>query len=249
MPAASVAPRYLLEGAAYALEQCGLLLRDAIVLYRNGSYSSAVALAALAREGLGQWKILRKLRTEILGGKRLTITDIQDACGDHESKQRAGALSTTMKADNDTGLGKLIRKGMTSSSEEWRQAKAQLEELDRKKKKRVPGERHKQRMSALYVDPIPGGWNRPTREITQASAYDYLQEAANDYRGSYDRYTNPENHKPDDPDFYSALEQWTGRPTLPRPEGARNGSRFSEMSSSTMLPNYCGRRTRCQKNR
>ena len=51
MPAASVAPRYLLEGAAYALEQCGLLLRDAIVLYRNGSYSSAVALAALAREG------------------------------------------------------------------------------------------------------------------------------------------------------------------------------------------------------
>ena len=54
---ASITPEYLLQGAAYALEQCGLLLRDAIVLYRNGSYSSAVALAALAREGLGLYVV------------------------------------------------------------------------------------------------------------------------------------------------------------------------------------------------
>jgi hypothetical protein len=38
MPA-SVSPRYLLEGAVYALEQCGLLLRNANLLYRNGSYA------------------------------------------------------------------------------------------------------------------------------------------------------------------------------------------------------------------
>ena len=87
--APSVSPKYLLEGAAYALEQCGLLLRDANLLYQNGSYASAVALAAFAREELGRWIILRKLRTEVLGGRRLTIKDIQDACGDHESKQRA----------------------------------------------------------------------------------------------------------------------------------------------------------------
>jgi hypothetical protein len=36
MPA-SVTPQSLLEGAAYALEQCGLLLRDANLLYRNGN--------------------------------------------------------------------------------------------------------------------------------------------------------------------------------------------------------------------
>jgi hypothetical protein len=40
MMAASVTPEYLLEGAVYALEQCGLLLGDANVLYRNGSYRS-----------------------------------------------------------------------------------------------------------------------------------------------------------------------------------------------------------------
>ena len=65
MPAASVTPEYLLEGAAYALEQCGLLLRDANLLYRSGSYASAVALALFAQEELGRWKILRKLRTQV----------------------------------------------------------------------------------------------------------------------------------------------------------------------------------------
>jgi AbiV family abortive infection protein len=219
MPA-SVTPEYLLEGAAYALEQCGLLLRDANVLYRNGSYASAVALAALAQEELGRWTILRKLRTEVLGGNPLTIKDIQDACGDHESKQRAGTLSTTMKADTGTGgLGRLLQTYMRATgSALWTAAKEQLEKLHRQKAKRAPSERHKQRMNALYVDPIPGGWNRPTMKISQAVASDYLQEALNDYRGQYDRYTNPEIYKPDDPDFYSALAQWTGRPTLAQPE-------------------------------
>jgi len=58
---ASVSPQYLLEGAAYALEQCGLLLRDANLLYRSGSYASAVALAAFAQEELGRWKMLLDL--------------------------------------------------------------------------------------------------------------------------------------------------------------------------------------------
>jgi len=209
MPAASVTPEYLLKGAAYALEQCGLLLRDANVLYRNGSYASAVALAAFAKEELGRWTILRKLRTDVLGGKRLTIKDIQDACGDHESKQRAGALSISMKAERGTGLDKLIRTqvgGAKPGSKEWKEARQQLEDLRRRKAKRISSERHEQRKSALYVDPISGGWNRPTKELTQAFAYDHLQEAANDYRGPYDCYTNPETYKLDDPPFYSALD-------------------------------------------
>ena len=64
----SVTPEYLLQGAAYALEQCGLLLRDANSLYSCGSYASAVALAAFAQEELGRWEILRKLRKQVLAG-------------------------------------------------------------------------------------------------------------------------------------------------------------------------------------
>jgi AbiV family abortive infection protein len=63
----SVTPQYLLEGAAYALEQCGLLLRDANSLYRNGSYSSAVALALFAREELGRYQTLLELRNRSSG--------------------------------------------------------------------------------------------------------------------------------------------------------------------------------------
>jgi AbiV family abortive infection protein len=75
MPA-SVTPEYLLEGATYALEQCGLLLRDANLLYRNGSYSSAVALALFAREELGRYRILLGLRKQVLRGERFTIKEI-----------------------------------------------------------------------------------------------------------------------------------------------------------------------------
>jgi hypothetical protein len=46
----SVTPQYLLEGAVYALEQWGLLLRDGTLLHRSGSYANAVALTAFARE-------------------------------------------------------------------------------------------------------------------------------------------------------------------------------------------------------
>src|SRR5262245_36527591 len=106
MPAASVSPEYLLEGAAYALEQCGLLLRDANVLYRNGSYASAVALA-LAREELGRHSILLDLRRKVRRGGSVTVMDIQDACGGHVRKQEAGVLSTVTRTNNNTVLGKL----------------------------------------------------------------------------------------------------------------------------------------------
>jgi hypothetical protein len=45
-----VSTQYLLEGAVYSIEHCGQLLRDAILLYRNDSYATAVAVAcSLAR--------------------------------------------------------------------------------------------------------------------------------------------------------------------------------------------------------
>jgi hypothetical protein len=49
---ASITPQYLLEGAVYALEQCGLLLRDANLLYRSGSYATAVPLDLGCRHSL-----------------------------------------------------------------------------------------------------------------------------------------------------------------------------------------------------
>ena len=54
----AVTADFLLKGYALALEQCGLLLRDAVLLYENKSYANAVVLAAFAREELGRSRIL-----------------------------------------------------------------------------------------------------------------------------------------------------------------------------------------------
>jgi AbiV family abortive infection protein len=123
----TIAPQFLLEGAVLALEQCGLLLHDANVLYRGGSYASAVVLTAFAREELGRYTILLDLRKEVLR-KEFTIEEIQDRCDDHVTKQQAGMLSTVFTADRDSGLGKLLRVRMEShpQSAEWKEADAAL---------------------------------------------------------------------------------------------------------------------------
>jgi AbiV family abortive infection protein len=215
MPA-SVSPRYLLEGAAYALEQCGLLLRDANLLYRSSSYANAVAVGLFAREELGRYQILLELRKKVLNGDHLTIEEIQDRCRSHLRKQEAGMLSFVMRV-TDTPLGGILGTYLSvkQGSEEWKTAREQLEQA----RQTVPVERHNQRMSALYVDAVaPDRWRRPTREISQITAHVYLQDAANDYSGQWDRYTNPWIYKPDDPELYTTLEKWTGRPTLASPE-------------------------------
>lgn len=223
MPA-SVTPQYLLEGAVYALEQCGLLLHDSTLLYRSGSYANAFALAAFAREELGRWRILLNLRSEVLGGKSLTLKEIKTRCDDHVTKQKAGMLSTMTVADRDSGLGKLLEDRMKSdpASKEWKEADEKLAKITHEKRRRVPNERHRQRMSALYVEPVSSGsWNQPVRTITKECSQGFLSDAVNDYSIQYHQnYITGDDQilKQLDPKLFRALEQWPDRPALPRPE-------------------------------
>jgi AbiV family abortive infection protein len=218
-----VTPQCLLEGAVYALEQCGLLLRDANILFRNGSYANAVVLAAFAREELGRFIILLNSRKQALAGKTSTIKEIQDHCDDHVAKQQAGMLSIVMTADRDSGLGKVLRVRSEAypQSPEWKEADDQLAKLDRKKKGRVPRERHEKRMSSLYVEPVSQSeWNRPAN-TSPSSARVFLQDAVNDYAGRYGNGYSTSSLpilKDIDPELYDALEQWSDRPELPCPE-------------------------------
>jgi AbiV family abortive infection protein len=219
----NVSPQYLLEGAAYALEQCGLLLRDANTLYRAKAYASAVVMVAFAREELGKWKLLLELRKDVVGGKKqVAVDDIKKALDDHVVKQAAAMLSVTLRANQDSGLGKVLNARMTAKpgSREWNAAEKQIKDIDNAKKKRVPHDRHGQRTSALYVDPVSSTeWNRPTEKITQDFARDFLTDAANDYSiQSQQRYGTPELTKDDDPELFTALTRWADRPTMPMPE-------------------------------
>src|SRR5947208_14822225 len=91
----SVTPQSLLHGAVYSLEQWGHLLGDAKLLYENGSYATALALAAFAREDLARWLILLELRKRVLAGESLTVEALKAACDDHVRKQQAGMTSQT----------------------------------------------------------------------------------------------------------------------------------------------------------
>jgi AbiV family abortive infection protein len=215
----TVTPQFLLEGAVLALEQCGLLLHDVNVLFRGGSYASAVVLTAFAREELGRYTILLVLRKDVPTGKEFTIEDIQDRCDDHVIKQEAGMLSTVLTADRDSGLGKLLWAKLEANpqSAEWKQADAMLTQISETKNKRVPSDRHKSRVSALYVEPISEHrWNRPV-ETSAAFARQFMQDAVNDHAGRcHQGYITSDDPilKHLDLKLYTARKLRTGRPKL-----------------------------------
>jgi AbiV family abortive infection protein len=218
-----VTPEYLLKGYAFALEQCGLLLHDAVLLYKNRSYSNAVVFAAFAREELGRSQILLNLWRKRRDGAPVTIEDIEKACEDHVAKQRAGMLSMTLTAERWTGLGKILGDRTTNppQSKKFKQADAALKQIDEIKAKRTPDDRHSQRMRALYVEPKSStDWNRPA-DLSAADAHRFLQDAANDYAGRFNQgYVASDTPilKLIDQDLYDALDRLTDRPRLPPPE-------------------------------
>jgi len=79
----------------FSLEQCGLLLRDAVNLYEGGSDATAVGLAMLAREEMGKARILRDLWRDLVNNDRQVDGDeVRKKLGDHENKQAQSADRT-----------------------------------------------------------------------------------------------------------------------------------------------------------
>jgi hypothetical protein len=121
-----------------------------------------------------------------------------------------------------SGLGQLLRAATTSEpgSAEWKDAEKKITEIQKQLAKRVPGDRHEQRMTALYVDPISStDWNRPVAKIGQEFAREFLTDAVNDYSLQQDqRYTNLQIVEAIEPELATALVAWTDRPKMPPPE-------------------------------
>jgi AbiV family abortive infection protein len=180
-------------------------------------------LAAFAREELGRSKILLDLWRRQRDGHSVTVGQIDRACGEHVDKQRAGMLSMTMRAGRQTGLGKILTGRMTNipQSQAWKDADAALKQIDEKKAKRTPDDRHSARMRALYVEPTSSSqWNRPA-DMSAQTAHEFLQDAVNDYAVRYGQgYVSSDQCilKEIDVDLYNALEELADRPQLPPPE-------------------------------
>jgi hypothetical protein len=141
-------PENLLKGAYYALEQCGLLLRDAHILDRYRSCARIVVLASFARDELRRYDILlgflaSRPRWE-RGFHRRRDTE---ACNDPIAKQRAGMFSTTMRADSGSGLDKILRAKTENhpDSQEYQNAETKLNRTNEIKIKRTAGDRDEKR--------------------------------------------------------------------------------------------------------
>jgi AbiV family abortive infection protein len=212
--------RYLLEGAAFSLQQCGLLLRDAATLYHAKSYASAVVLASLATEESGKWKMLIDLRKEMLRGKQVTVDDLQRMFRKHEAKQAAGLASTTMRGKDEEE--KQLLKALFAAkpgSEEWRRLHERIDKKMEELRNRLPAERFSDRMAALYVDPVSETeWSKPIEKVTAEFAYYTLTEAMNDYSGRMEKYSNLGIMAVVDAELAEALDKWTDRPELLGPE-------------------------------
>jgi len=160
----NVSEDVLLKGAWYSIEQSGWLLRDAVTLYSKQRYASAVALALLAREELGRYHILLELWRKAVNGKPVSVGDVRAASDNHVIKQRAAQLSVVYRAESG-GVAELLRIRLNAGpgTPEWIKADEQLRQLDEKKLKRTPSNRHSTRMRTMYVDINDGetDWNRP----------------------------------------------------------------------------------------
>ena len=182
---------------------------------KAASYATAVVLAAFARVELGRSQILLRTWRD---SSPVTVKQIEQKCGEHVAKQRAGMLSITLTANRDSGLGKILAGRSTNApqSQEWKGGEATLKQIDEHKKKHTPDERHNKRMQALYVEPKSDSeWNRPA-DISAETAHRFLQDAVNDYSGRYHNGYIGLKGLDDDP--YNALEQLTDRPQLLPPK-------------------------------
>jgi AbiV family abortive infection protein len=216
-----VTPAVLLKGAWYALEQCGKLLQDAMLLYRAKAYPSAVALAMFGREELGKHRmLLEEWRKAQATGILPSVEEIQTVCGNHVDKQRYSLLSLSFTGEGGSALDAAIRTRIKHKPQdtEYQQAETTIQSFLKALAKRSPDDRHTARMRALYVDlnDSGAGWNLP-HSFAHHEAKKLLSDAANDYAGQRDR-ANPEILRAlEQQELADNIEAWGDRPKLPPP--------------------------------
>jgi AbiV family abortive infection protein len=212
-------PQFLLEGTVYALEQGGLLLRDSVLLYRNGHYASAAALALFAIEEIGRSRLLHHLWKEAVEkGSAFTAQTIRLKCENHVFKQTLGlGMPVLYLSKNDKKLDQLFQATLVKhASPESLKASAELQTIAKRLQRRVPNQRHAWRQKSLYVEPDESGtnWNRP-KDLHKKIAFDSLLGANDAYLQEACRFNRTGPFKKEDPAYHSALKAWEECPELP----------------------------------
>jgi AbiV family abortive infection protein len=203
----------LLHGAFYAFEQAGRLLHDAVSLWNQQRYSSAVVLCVFAREEIGRFKILLQERVEALNSGPRNVEAVRKLCNDHKEKLRTAPAGMTLYFNASApGLEGLHA---DPQSPEFKKAHALLDQRMQQKAQAQPKSTHAARMTALYVDvdDVTKAWNRPA-DVTAGMAGLLMQEVANDYAHRFSYLANPNDYFREPVQAFLA---WDDRPSLPEP--------------------------------
>jgi AbiV family abortive infection protein len=212
-----VTERFLLEGALYALENSGALLRDAVALYERGSYASAIVMAMFGREELGKYRMLRDAFEKAAAGEPVELADLTKKKGalyDHVAKQERGALSVVQRPGPGTRLHELLRAqfDLPWGSPEREKANKELHEVTQRMAQELPKQRHVLRMDALYVGLSEDGssWVRP-QETTAEEARHEVEHAICDYNVAQSRLDDGVDKEQA---FLAAFRAWAERPKV-----------------------------------
>jgi AbiV family abortive infection protein len=184
----------LLRGSLCALQQCGLILGDAVVLFRQERFSTATGLALHGHEELGRYKILLRFWEQSMSGSPVTRHELRDACKEHVDKQQAGQLSQMFEGQTDSIYGKLLAaRSAALGTPDFAKLDAEIKELDRRSLKRQPHDRSDQRARAFYVDLSDDGtsWSTPS-DLSRSDCRRALIDATNDYAVQKQQMENPE---------------------------------------------------------
>jgi AbiV family abortive infection protein len=224
---ATVTDVMLAHGVWYAIEQCGLLLCDALKLYEQVQFPTAISLALLANEEFGKSRNLLDLWDDMEKGNSVTAAQVEDAVRAkqqvHQVKQAAALVGISAGVARNTEIGSLlydlaqkliaIRKTLIANNQPAEDLRPQLlADPDAKKLARAM---KKAREQVLYVDfdPVRGTWLRP-RDAFGTEVKELAWLVITQVRNIYVNF--PENllRGKHSPKLAAELSSWTARPAL-----------------------------------
>ena len=152
-------PGYLCLGTFLASEQAWHLLHDANLLYAKKRHANSLVLSVYSIEEVGRARMYLESTEEALRGEVITLEKLRKRCKDHMEKLAQGRSPESVRVAAFVPP-ELPPPGSPDEHEfiqHW---------LRRRKAREAaaPRKTHRERLRALYVDPIDGEneWNIPS---------------------------------------------------------------------------------------
>jgi hypothetical protein len=145
---------------------------------------------------------------------------LHDAIDLYELGRFGTAAGLAMLAREEMGKARILFK-LSGEVEVGRAlSQRELDEVRKRKMRRIPDERHSLRQRAMYVDPTETGegWNRPAG-FTKDESRGQLFQAMNDYSTMFQNLKYAERYEK----LRERLSDWPARPELPERRWPRDG--------------------------